>query len=138
MSIGRICVRDVWTAEPGESIRDAARRMADQGVGTLVVLDEKRIPVGILTDRDVATRCVVEGLDPDRTTVSELMTTPVVMVREDAAIEDVLVQMASCRVRRMPVVNARSELEGIVAVDDIVDLLAEETSTLGRLLSRTR
>ena len=53
MSGGRICVRTVRTAEPGESIRAAAARMAEHGVGTVVVLDEGRVPIGILSDRDL-------------------------------------------------------------------------------------
>lgn len=137
MSVGKICVRQVWIAEPEESVRQAAERMATQEVGTVVVLDPDRKPVGILTDRDVMIRCVVDGLDPDRTTVGEIMSSPVAMTREDTPIEDALSQMASCHARRMPVVDADSRLVGIVALDDVMDLLAEETTTLGRLLRRS-
>ena len=60
MSAGRVCVREVLVATPEESVREAARRMQKADVGSLVVLDPDRRPVGILTDRDVALRCVAE------------------------------------------------------------------------------
>jgi len=138
MSIGRICVREVWTAESGETIREAARRMVRHAVGSLVVLDDDKKPIGILTDRDAMTRCIADGLNPDTATVGELMSSPVTMVHEETPIEDALVQMASCQVRRMPVVDQRSQLVGIVALDDVIDLVAEEASTLGRLLRERR
>jgi len=136
MSVGRICVRTVWTAEPDESLRAAAQRMAEANVGTIVVLDDERVPVGILTDRDVMLRCVVDGEDADQTKVSEVMTSPISMVREDTPIEEALNVMATCNVRRLPIVDEKNRLVGILAVDDVVELLAEETSTLGRLLAK--
>ena len=76
MTVGRICVRDVHIAEPDESVRVATRRMRKVDVGALIVTDDKRNPIGILTDRDVALRCVAEGQEPDDTPVSEIMTAP--------------------------------------------------------------
>lgn len=138
MSVGKICVREVWTAESGETIRAAARRMVEGHVGSLVVLDDGRKPIGILTDRDAITRCIADGLNADTTTVGELMSSPVTMVREGTPIEDALEQMASCHVGRMPVVDDRGHLVGILALDDVIDLIAEETTTLGRLLRNRR
>jgi CBS domain-containing protein len=134
MSVGRICVRTVHFAEPGETAREAARRMATRGVGTLVVLDPERRPVGFLTDRDLMFRCVAEGRDPDRTTVQAIMATPVVTVPEDLPIEDALARMAATRVRRLAVVDRAGCLAGLLALDDVLELLAEESATIGRLL----
>jgi CBS domain-containing protein len=67
MSVGRICVREVWVASPEESVATAARRMAEHDVGTLVVVDEHRHPLGMLTDRDVTLRCVAAGRPPPPT-----------------------------------------------------------------------
>ncbi len=76
MSAGRICVRTVHVAAPDESVREAARRMREADVGTLIVVDDKRNPMGVVTDRDVALRCVAEDRDPDTTRVATVMTAP--------------------------------------------------------------
>ena len=63
MSVGRICVREVDTAEENESVQVAARRMHARNVGTLLILDDAKQPIGILTDRDLTTRVLAEGRD---------------------------------------------------------------------------
>jgi len=134
MSVGRICVRTVHVAGPGETAREAARRMVTEGVGTLVVLGGDRRPVGFVTDRDVMFHCVAEGRDAGRTKVEEIMAAPVVTVSEDLPIEDALSRMAETGVRRLAVVDRAGCLAGLLALDDILDLLSEEFGTIGRLL----
>jgi CBS domain-containing protein len=134
MSVGRICVRTVHVAGPGESAREAARRMVTEGVGTLVVLGGDRRPVGFVTDRDVMFHCVAEGRDAARTRVDEIMAAPVVTVPEDLPIEDALARMAETKVRRLAVVDRAGCLAGLLALDDVLDLLSEEFGTIGRLL----
>jgi CBS domain-containing protein len=134
MSTGKICVRVVQVADPAESARAAARRMVAEDVGTLVVLDEARRPVGIVTDRDLAFHCVAESRDPDDTRLSDIMAAPLVKVREETPIEDTLAVMARDGVRRVVVVDPDERLVGIVALDDILELLAEESATIGKLL----
>ena len=77
MSAGRICVRSVHVASPEESVLEAARRMRDADVGTLIVVDDSRSPVGMLTDRDLALRCLAADRDPNTTRVDAVMTAPV-------------------------------------------------------------
>ena len=137
MSVGRICVRTVHVAEPGENAREAARRMASKGVGTLIVLDHDRRPVGFVTDRDLMFHCVAEGRDPGRTTLETVMSAPVVTAAEDLPIEDALVRMAETRVRRLAVVDAAGRLAGLLALDDVLELFAEEFATIGRLMRGT-
>jgi CBS domain-containing protein len=134
MSVGRICVRAVHVAGPGESAREAARRMVTEGVGTLVVLGGDRRPVGMVTDRDLMFHFVAEGRDPARTSVETIMAAPVVTVAEDLPIEDALARMAETRVRRLAVVDRAGCLAGLLALDDVLDLLAEEFGAIGRLL----
>lgn len=136
MSVGALCVRTVQIASEDESVRAVAQRMAKEDVGTVVVLDRARRPVGVLTDRDVALRCVAEGRDPERTTVRAAMTAPVTCVRETTPIEDALSRMAGAQVRRLVVVDAAGGLVGILSLDDVLELLSEEAATLGRLLQR--
>lgn len=137
MSAGRLCTRSVVVAAPGESVRDAARRMREHDAGTVVVLDAGDRPCGILSDRDVALRCVAEGRDPDATPISELMTADPVTVRESTPIETALERMAGAPARRLPVLADDEErLVGLLALDDVLELLAEEAVTIGRLLGR--
>lgn len=134
MSAGRICSREVILASPDESVADAAARMDREGVGTLVVTGDDRRPLGILTDRDVALRCVGRGLDPYATEVADVMTAPVRTVAEQTAIEDALSFMATGGNRRLVVVDADERLVGILALDDVLDLLVEEATSIGRIL----
>jgi CBS domain-containing protein len=136
MSVGSICVRSVEIASPDESVRAVTGRMAKADVGTVVVLGEAKRPVGILTDRDVVLRCVAEKRDPDFTEVGAVMTTPATCVHESTPIEAALSRMAGAHVRRVVVVDEKEHLVGILALDDVLELLAEEAATIGRLLGR--
>lgn len=137
MTIGRICQRQVDTAEAKETARAAARRMSTRCVGTLIVLDESNKPIGILTDRDLTLRILAEGLNPDTTPVADVMTRHPATVSENAPVEDVLALMRSKAVRRLPVVDGRGRLIGLVSVDDVLTLLAEEFRHLGKLLEKS-
>jgi CBS domain-containing protein len=138
MSAGRICVRTVDTAEPTESVQAAADRMNSRNVGTLVVLDPHDQPLGILTDRDLAVRVLAKGKDPFATTVVEVMTHIPKTIRENASIEQAISIMRSGPFRRLPVVDDAGKLIGLLSIDDILDLLAEEFRDIGALLKAER
>jgi len=134
MSVGAVCTRTVITVAPNESVRVAAKRLADNEVGTLVILDAHERPIGIITDRDVAVRCVARDLDPDTTSVAAVMTSPVMAVTEATPIEDALTKMARVKARRLVVTGRREKLVGILALDDVLELLVEEVGTIGHIL----
>jgi CBS domain-containing protein len=134
MSAGAICVRSVHVASPQESVRAVARRMAGDNVGTVVVLGERDRPVGILTDRDVVLRCIAQDRDPDTTEVREVMTSPVTYVYESTPIESALERMAGAHTRRLVVVDDDERLVGILALDDVLELLTEELGSVGKLV----
>ena len=136
MTIGRICSREVLLAEPDETARSAAQRMKLENVGSLVVIDEERKPLGILTDRDLTLRVVAAGKIPDKTYVRDIMSEDPMMVPEATPIEMALEKMKSHAYRRILVVDGQGRLEGILSVDDVIDLLAEEITTIGGLLNR--
>lgn len=138
MSAGRICSRVMATASPDESIRAAARRMAEYDVGTLVVLKENRgsRAVGLITDRDITIRCVAENRNSDDALVSEIMTTPVHSVRDDTPVEEALAKMADAGTRRLIVTGEGGRVAGILTLDDVLDLLTRETAAIKRLLSK--
>jgi CBS domain-containing protein len=138
VSAGRICVRTVHVASPQESVREAARRMREADVGTLIVVDDARKPLGIVTDRDVALRCVAERRDPDATPVATVMTAPVACVGASTPIEEALKRMVGVAARRLAVTDDEGQLVGILALDDVLELLVEEAESIGRLLRRRR
>jgi CBS domain-containing protein len=137
MTVGRICRREVDTARANETVRSAAQRMGNRGVGTLVVLDGKQRPIGILTDRDVTLCIVAAGKDADATLVGDVMTEELSTVVEETPIEDALARMRARGVRRLPVVKPDGTLAGIVSLDDVLSLLAEELAEIGRFLDKT-
>jgi CBS domain-containing protein len=136
MSAGSICVRSVLIGTPDESVRAVAQRMAKADVGTVVILGDAKQPVGIVTDRDVALRCVAARRDPDSTAAGAIMTAPAACIHESTPIEAALARMADGRIRRLVVVDEKERLVGILALDDVLELLAEEATTIGRLLVR--
>ncbi len=138
MSAGRICTRVVATAAPDETVRVAAQRMAEHEVGTLVVTDPDSVSRarGILTDRDIVTRCVATGLDAETTPVSQLMSTPVQSVDQDTPIEDALSRMVSAATRRLLVTREGGRMVGVLSLDDVLELLSEEAVAVGRLLEK--
>jgi CBS domain-containing protein len=135
MTVGRICIREVDYAEPEESVQEAASRMHDRKIGTLVVLNKDKQPVGMITDRDLALRVVREARDATKTTVGDVMTECPKTVGEETAIENALSLMRAGAFRRVPVVDSQNRVVGILSLDDILDLLCEEFGIIRGLLS---
>jgi CBS domain-containing protein len=140
MTVGEFCNRQVVFARRQESIAEAARRMRDLHVGTLVVVDEhngQRLPIGVVTDRDLVIRVLAqEGPPVGATVVGEVMTSKLVTAQEGDDLVDALKKMRSFGVGRLPVVNERGGLEGILSFDDLVEFVADELSDLSSLLAR--
>jgi CBS domain-containing protein len=136
MSVGRICVRNVDTAELTETVQTVAQRMHDRNVGTLVVVDKERRPLGIVTDRDIVVRAVIEHHDPDKVPVWGIMSQLPQTVTEDATTEEALSIMRSGPYRRLPVVDHEGHLAGIVSLDDVLHVLASEFDEIAKLLRK--
>jgi CBS domain-containing protein len=110
--------------------------MRHRTAGCVVVIDRGQLPVGILTDRDVVVRVVAEGRDPARTHVGEVMTPFPHLASDDVPIETALGLMRRHGFRRLPVIDNGGRLAGLITLDDILMLLAEEFISIGDLLSR--
>ena len=140
MTAGEFCNRQVVIVRRDEHVAEAARRIRDFHVGTLIVVDEqdgRRIPVGILTDRDLVVRVLTaDGQDIDALVVDKVMTRTLVTVAEHESLFDALKKMRSFGIRRLPVVNEHGGLEGLLTFDDLIDVVAEELSDLSALVSR--
>jgi CBS domain-containing protein len=109
--------RDVYVANPDETIQQAAIAMAGLDAGVLPVGDDDRL-VGMITDRDIAIRAVAGGKGPDAK-VRDVMTTDVKYCFDDQEIEDVTLNMGEIQVRRMPVVDRHKRLVGILSLGDV-------------------
>ena len=134
LDVGKICCRDVDLVELGESAYTAAKRMEARRVGTLIALDESRRPCGIVTDRDLVTRVLATSRDPETTWVRDLLSVPVHEVREDTSLEDTVRAMRSAHCRRLAVVDAQRRLVGIVSLDDVLGIMAEQMHAVAALL----
>lgn len=117
MKIADCMSRDVHLARPDESIREAARAMADIDCGVLPVTESDRL-VGMITDRDIAIRAVAQNCGPD-TRVAAIMSREVLYCFDDEDADDVLRNMGDIKVRRLPVVDRGKRLVGIVSLSDL-------------------
>ena len=139
MPIGDICVREVVTATRETTRQQAAQLMRENHVGDLLVVEQRngvRMPVGIVTDRDIVVAVVAADLDPAVLSVGDIMGPDLETVQEDEGIFETLNQMRDAGVRRIPVVSEENALVGIVSTDDIVQLLADEMTEVAKLISR--
>ncbi len=139
MPIGEFCNRSVVFATRSMSIPDAAILMRQYHVGDLVVVDVvdgKRVPVGIITDRDIVVEVVAKSLRYDDFTVGDIMSPQIVSVKNNEGVFETIRLMRTKGVRRIPVVNQDGGLEGIMAADDMLDLLAEEITELSKVAPR--
>jgi CBS domain-containing protein len=135
--VTELCALELAMAAPGDLADVAARRMRDVGVGTLVVVDANYRPLGIVTDRDLATRCVADRLDPSRTTLGELMSNPVAWIHAGATIAAALDEMTRLGVRRLAVVDDRERLVGVFALDDVFRASHGSGTPIGKALRAT-
>lgn len=141
MSVGEVCNREVVVVEQDADAGEASRLMREFHVGDLVVVErrgEMNVPLGIVTDRDLVIEVLAQDVDPASVSVKDLMVRPLETANEEDAILDTLQHMREKGLRRLPVVNASGGLVGILTVDDIIDLLAEELTDVVALGVRQR
>lgn len=143
MRAGELCIRDVVTVQRDESVVDAARRMADLGIGDLVVVDESgdgiARPLGIVTDRDLVVHVLANtGHPPSSIKVADVMSAELVTAAEEDDIESVLSKLRHAGIRRIPVVDRRGYLQGIITLDDVVDWMAEQLAIVTSLIEHQR
>jgi CBS domain-containing protein len=110
--------------------------MEETNVGCLVIVDETGKPLGIVTDRDIVTRAVVPQLPPDETPLSVIMTREPRSVDDSTPIEQAVATMGSVGIRRLVVTGDEGVLVGLLSMDDVIDLIAEETGSIGKLLHK--
>ena len=138
MTAGEVCNREVVIARPEATIIEAATLMKNHHVGDVVVVEERggaRVPIGILTDRDIALTLVTHRPTQLYTLrLRDMMSHDLVTSLEAENLHEALKKMQSSGVRRLPVVNDDGGLEGILTFDDVIELLSEELTDLAKLV----
>ncbi len=122
LTVKDIMNKKVLTIEPDKKLRDAARIMNENDVGSLIVVKGGEV-VGIITERDVV-RATAEGLNPDETKVSDLMTTEVFTVLPETSVLKAIEMMRAHGIRHLPVVDGEGRLVGIVSLRDLAHAAA--------------
>jgi CBS domain-containing protein len=118
MKIKDIMSKDIACVDTKSTAADAAKKMKDQNVGSVLVIEKNQLQ-GLVTDRAIATKAVAEEKDPRNVPVTDIMTRNVVGCSEDDDVFDALQTMGKNRIRRLPVVNQQSQLVGVVSMADI-------------------
>jgi CBS domain-containing protein len=139
MTVSDICIKNVITIEKDKSLTEASMLMRKHHVGDVVVVERKDsqfFPLGIVTDRDLVLEVVATELDPDVITVGDIMLETLVVVNSDADLMQASKLMASKGVRRMPVVSNDGVLEGIVTLDDLLEVVGNIFSNLTKLFNK--
>ena len=118
MRVAEVMTEGIDAIAPSEGVQAAATRMAELDVGAVFVGTPEALE-GVLTDRDIILRVVVEGRNPRDVTVGEVMSPALHSCKEDDSVEDVLAQMRERQIRRMPVLDAEGKPVGVVTLSDL-------------------
>lgn len=122
----------VHAVKPDDSVIDALQRMADKGIGSLLVMEGEAI-VGIVTERDYARKIALKGRTSALTLVRDVMTTSVLFVKSAQTSEECMALMTNNRVRHLPVVDD-GKLLGLISIGDLVkDIISEQKFTIEQL-----
>ena len=137
MPISEICNREVVVVQRTDTALDAAKLMRQHHVGDVLVVEDRngiRVPVGIVTDRDLIMEIMAPELDGLVITVGDIMAQELVTVKESTGIFEAIQYMRQMAVRRLPIVNEGGGLIGILTLDDLLELLSEELLEIAKLV----
>lgn len=139
MSIGEYCNREVIVAHRQRSIFEISQLMRRHHVGDVVIVDEQgggNVPVGIITDRDIVLEMIAAQVPLESCVAGDIMSYELVMARENEGLWEVLQRMRARGVRRIPVVDDRNLLVGLITADDLLELISEEMADLVRVVAK--
>jgi CBS domain-containing protein len=139
MLVKDICTLDAASCGRDTSILEAARLMRQHHTGDLIVVDDpngERSPAGIVTDRDIVIEVLAGELDPAKTSVAQVMSAKLVVAGGTEEVTEAVERMRLHGVRRLPVVDHDGSLLGIVTLDDILTLHADEAARLAGIVSK--
>jgi CBS domain-containing protein len=128
MKVAEIMTRDLETCDLNASMAEAAQKMWDRNCGILPVLKDGKEIVGVVTDRDICMGVSMRDCKPSAVSVEEVLAGPLYTVSPNDELEVVLETMRVHKVRRLPVVNAEGELEGLVSMNDVTLCAGDQDS----------
>ena len=114
----------VWSVEPGASVFEAMKLMANKGVGALMVIDREKV-AGVISERDYARKVILEGRSSRTTAVREIMTSHVLYAEPEQTIEQCMAVMTDKHVRHLPVMEGE-RLVGVISIGDLVKSIISE------------
>ena len=135
MSLQQFCKRPIVTIAPEQNIPAACQLLDEHNIGCLLVEEHGKL-CGILTDRDIALRVTGHGRNPEQTTVRQVMTGTPVQISVDSTLHELTARLHNHHVRRVPIVNETGRAIGIVTIDDLLALLGDEMSDMGKAISK--
>jgi CBS domain-containing protein len=138
MTVGDICNREVVFVNREVTVHAACRLMRHYHVGSLVVVDEvggKRVPVGIVTDRDIVIEVNAMDLDAKVITAGDIMSPDLITAPESQSVLEGIEVMRSNGIRRLPIVDEENLLVGIVSIDDLLPVLAKHLAGIADIVS---
>lgn len=139
MSVGEFCNRDVVVTDGTTPIPEVAQLMRRYHVGDVLIVErhgEVATPVGILTDRDIVIEVLAKGVEADSVTAADVMSQELFLLNEGEAISSAIERMHARGVRRAPVIDTSSDLVGLMSVDDLIEIMAEQLQQLSTLFKR--
>ena len=136
MLVKDVMITDVKTIEEESTIQEAAKRMSEFSIGSLIVVVDSRV-VGIITERDILKKVVAEGRDCRNTPIKDVMTKEVIMVKPDIDIHDAADIMMEKKIKKLHVIEDNS-LVGIITVTDICNASPKMIEQLGETLLTSR
>lgn len=128
MKVKECMCDDVCCVKPETKIKEVAKLMSENHIGSIPVCDQNQCICGIVTDRDILLRCVACDKDTNQTPVSEIMSCNICTCKEDDDITNAQTKMSQNQIRRLPVCNSNNEVVGILTLGD----LAQNTQSIGQ------
>jgi CBS domain-containing protein len=123
---------EVWSVTQDQTVYDTIEEMADKGVGALLVISQGKL-AGIISERDYARKVILKGRSSKTTLVKEIMTSPVIFVTSDTAVDECLSIMTKNRIRHLPIMKSEQVL-GVVSIGDLVKwVVSEQEETIEHL-----
>lgn len=140
MKVFDIMSEHIVTVGVSEPVTAAARLLKQHNIGAVPVCDDSGRLRGMITDRDIALRCVAAGISPDKTRVGDIMTRGVITVAENAYVGEAARLMADAQIRRLPVLR-NGELVGMLSLADLArstDCDTEAAAALSEISSNMK
>lgn len=139
MTLKTICNREVVIAQKNDTLLEAAKLMREYHTGDVVIVEKRNglnYPVGIVTDRDIVIEVIAKEIDGNSLTLGDVMYRELTLAKEHDDIHETIQIMRQKGIRRLPVIDDNGALIGIITLDDLIDLIAEQLKNLAELIGK--